>query len=731
MQIEFLSQLIRSYGLKWVLLRAFYECQLRSGWHAFRFRQRPWRDNELAHWLKPDVPPSSQAFYEEWQHHRPHFFFAPQQRTQSRQTLHNIWGERKAAHVIQEAEVIQKGIFPYFSRQNAHLGFPPEWHVNPFTGGHAPLNVHWSHIAMYSPIYGDLKYIWEPGRFAFSYLLARAYWISGKEEFAEIFWQILDSWREANPPNRGAHWKCGQEISLRIMAWAFALYAFAEASVTSAERVAWLVGMIAAQAARVEADHLYAHLQQNNHALSEGVGLWTVGLLFPQLKAASRWRETGRKILESEGMFQIQADGSYIQHSTNYHRVMLHLFAWAIRLGKLHGYGFSQKLLDRVRQAGEFLYQLQDQETGGVPNYGANDGAFILPLNSCDYRDFRPVLNSIHYLFTRTRLYEKGLWDEDLFWMFGVEALKQPIKQVPRKSWGTEIGGYYTLRGDASWGMIRCATFENRPSQADMLHLDIWRKGINIACDPGSYLYNASPPWNNALVTTAVHNTLMVDRQDQMTRGPRFLWFPWLTSTVRHFSVSSTQALTYFEGEHDGYARLEAPVIHRRAVLMSAADIWIVFDDLLGMGEHEFTLHWLLADLPYQIEPQSRHVLLQIGTERYGVLVGVCDPESPPIHINLLRGAEERAPRGWHAPYYGVRFPALSLRLTTKAAVPCRVFSIFVPADLMRRLSVSATHLHILDDAIELMLILHPPGLQSIMTQASFKTRDFQEHLTI
>ena len=35
----------------------------------------------------------------------------------------------------------------------------------------------------------------------------------------------------------------------------------------------------------------------------------------------------------------------------------------------------------------------------------------------------------------------------------------------------------------------------------DQLHLDLWWRGLNIAQDAGTYLYNADPPWDNPLVT--------------------------------------------------------------------------------------------------------------------------------------------------------------------------------------------------------------------------------------
>ena len=505
---------------------------------------------------------------------------------------------------------------------------------------------------MFSTETGDLKFIWEPGRFAWAYTLVRAYWVTGDDAYADTFWQLLESWVADNPPNQGAHWRCGQETSLRLMACCFAFYAFADSPMSTPQRLAALVGIIAAQADRVAGDHIYAYLQKNNHAISEGMGLWTVGILFPELTLADKWREAGRKMLEEEVSRQIYDDGAYIQHATNYHRLMLHDYIWAIRLGELNGYKLSPVLHDKVRLAGEFLYQLQDTASGRSPNYGSNDGALILPLNGCDYQDFRPITGAIHYLFHQTRLNQPGPWDEDLIWFFGPEALESKQTAVAKRPLQAPIGGYYTLRGENAWAMIRCATYRDRPSQADMLHLDIWRNGVNIACDPGTFLYYAEPPWNDSLVATEVHNTVSVDGFDQMARGPRFMWLTWIESKVFHHFESDNGYLGYFEGAHFGYKHLPQPITHRRAVLKAGEDVWIVVDDLVGQGEHTFRLHWLLADLPYEVDAAQKRVVLSTGSTQYELSLHSClTPVSSEVQYDVVRGAQDTVPRGWHSAY--------------------------------------------------------------------------------
>jgi hypothetical protein len=171
---------------------------------------------------------------------------------------------------------------------------------------------------------------------------------------------------------------------------------------------------------------------------------------------------------------------------------------------------------EKFRQAFEFLYELHDPVTGYIPNYGANDGSLILPLNNCDYRDYRPVLQASHYYLYGKRCFESGPWDEDLLWLFGPEALDSEIFEKQPKNLKATYAGYYTLRSENGFLFLRCGRHRTRPGQHDMLHADIWWKGLNIALDPGTYSYNAPPPWDRGLGSTLYHNTVTVDGLGQM-----------------------------------------------------------------------------------------------------------------------------------------------------------------------------------------------------------------------
>ena len=699
--------LIQNFGINWFLFRSGYELRRRSGMLKRRFPACSWDALALSHWVRRGIPTAPDAYLVYRQQESPaRFFFESEAQSRYRDSILAVQGEGHLA-LLAEVDKVPKGVLKYFENQEVSIGFPPKWNFYPFNGREAP-NSHWTDIPDFSDI-GDIKLIWEPSRFGVAYKLVRAYWSTGDEAYPCIFWELIDSWREANPPQRGPNWKCGQEVAFRIMAWVFAFYGLANSPHSTPERMATLTAMIAVHTHRIERNIAYARSQKNNHAISEGVGLWTVGVLFPEFKGAKNWRKLGRRVIKEEAQRQIYDDGSYIQHSMNYHRLMLQDYLWAVRLGQINGYAFPVELLDRLRLATEFIYQMMDLKTGRVPNYGSNDGALILPLNGCDYLDYRPVVQAMSYLLNRERRFETGPWDEDLIWLFGVEALDASPKKIEQRNTNAHAGGYYTLRGSQSWGMIRCHSYRDRPCHADMLHFDLWYEGVNLLRDAGTFQYYCEQPWMHYFKSTATHNTVEIDGKDQMEKGPRFLWYNWTKSRLRHSEqlpqlVQGLNPCTtgdYWEGEHYGYCHGKLGVVHRRAVIrlgdLSAcalhADRWIIIDDILGDGEHDATLRWHVADVGWETIAEgtffARALVAQLSIKVFPQL---------DMSVEFLHGQESAEPEGWESLYYGERQPIPVVKCNvTSYSLPLR-FVTTLHFDKRTTWQVSSSQISVVDE---------------------------------
>ncbi|MGD2252865.1 MAG: alginate lyase family protein [Anaerolineales bacterium] len=646
-------------GPRWLAYRLGYAWRRRTGGLRRRLPALPWDDLPFPDFLSDAGLADPAAYLEYRRFQAPTFFFNVRDRQRYRELL-PAWDGKQSSPLVLSDE-IGRGKFRLFGHHAADLGLPPDWHVNPLTGDRAPVDRHWSQIDDFG--FGDIKVIWETSRFGAAYALVRAYWRSGDEQHTERFWNLVEDWREKNPPQLGVNWKCGQEASFRVMAWCFGLYGFLDSPATTPERVHKLAQMIAVTAERIEANLSYALSQNNNHGISESLGLWTIGALFPEFRQARKWQERGAAILEDLGVRLIYEDGAFAQSSANYHRLALQDYLWCLRLGEIQGAWFSDGLRQRVESAFRFMQQIQIGEHGQVPNYGQDDGSLILPLNNCDQQDFRPIIQAMSYLLTGNRCYEDGPWDEDLLWLFGPQALSAPVVAAPDRPLLAEAGGCYGLFSKQSYAFIRCASFRHRPSHADMLHVDLWWRGENVAIDAGTFAYQEPPPWNNPLAGTRHHNTVTVDGLDQMDRAGRFLWLPWLTGTVQANQQSAGGHLSYWQGEHDGYQRLRPPAFHQRGVLHLGSETWLVLDRLWGGAKRTYVLHWLFPDIPHDWDPSVAHVALHTAKGDYHVCMGAIGARPA---YSLVSG-DQQSPRGWRATCYRSRKPALSLQASLRA----------------------------------------------------------------
>lgn len=657
-------------GLRACAFQAGYRIQRKLGWQKRRFPLLEWEDAGLQRYLGKAV--TAEAYVAARKQDQPRFFFAPGRPAEAGAFLATQVPEAARDALLEECQAIADGSFRFFSDRLASLGTPPDWSLNPFTHAHADVTLHWCDLPDFAASQGDVKILWEASRFGWTYALVRAYALTGEDRYANGFWTLLEHWLQVNRPNRGPQWKCGQECAFRLMALCFAFYAFQDAPASTPERLARLAGAIAFHAERIEGNIAYALSLRNNHGIGEALGLFTAGLLFPEFAPAARWLAKGRKLLVYEARRQIFADGSFIQHSLTYQRVMLHDYAWVLRLAALNGVQFDAEVHRRVADSARLLAALIEPTSGDVPNYGSNDGALVLPLASGGYRDFRPVVQAAHFAATGKRLLARGSWDEEMVWLAGSGSLDAPCEAGRAASHQARSGGYFTLRGETSWAMLRCHSYETRPCQADMLHLDLWWRGCNVLQDSGTYAYYAPPPWDKAFSSTAAHNTIMVDRHDQMKRIGRFLWRDWTRSRFVRQEKLAGGTVEVWEGEHFGYQ----PVVHRRVVVRCDEDAWVVIDDVTGGGAGTLQLHWHFLDAPCQLDGGRVTLATPMGE------VGVEVLSDRTARFSLARGEESGA--GWRSLYYGRMAPAPSLAVTVEGPLPARFITCIGLGGLLR-----------------------------------------------
>ncbi len=533
----------------------------------------------------------------------------------------------------------------------------------------------------------DIKFIWEPARFGWAVTLARAEHLAPNPLYAAVFWQQAEAFFAANPPGLGPHWASAQEVALRLICLVFAWQVFEGSPQSTPARAALLAAQIAQHAARIPASLSYARAQNNNHLLSEAAALYTAGLALPAHPQAGHWRTLGWNWFHAGLSQQIEPDGSYSQHSSNYHRLMLQLALWVKTLAERPFPAESSRL---AGCATRWLANLLDPTSGRLPNLGPNDGAYILPLSSLPFADYRPVLQAAGRAFLHTNLFPPGSWDEMSLW----HGLAAPAGE-PLACTSDRASGVLRSPSGRSWGYLRAVQFKSRPGHADQLHVDLWWQGLNVALDPGTYLYNAPPPWDNALVCAQVHNTITLDGQDQMQRAGRFLYLQPAQAEYTEHLTSPDQSWERLTARHTGYRRLGA--LHVRS-LARVGETWQIEDQLLPAAQSNpavrlARLHWLVPDWHWELASQEDGGSLFLESPRGRIEVRLsASADAQPVSASLLLGREgkilagagrvgEDLPSptwGWRSPTYGVRQPALSIALTVSAALPVTFTTLWI-----------------------------------------------------
>ena len=654
---------IQQLGLRPVILTGLYQLGVKSG--IYRLLTPPKIGISPFH-IPISTPDTIRSFSKEGWNNTPRQFLL-EKYTES---LHIL---------ITEAEEIISGKIRLFGNAPTDLIF----------NQHIPLK-HWSQISVYDNEWQDIKFVWEPARFEWGYTLGRAYHYSREEKYAESFWKYTDLFLDNNPLNLGPNWISGQEIALRILAFSFALQIFQHSPHSTLERQARLLNSIKDHANRILPTMLYARGQNNNHLLSEAAGLYTAGVILSNLPVSKKWRKLGWGRFNSAILQQVQTDGAYIQHSINYHRLMLQLAVWVQMLAGKQCKIFPDAVHDRLSAASLWLNNHLDPISGSVPNLGHNDGSYLFPLSSSNYDDYRPIAQAASLAFLATPFCSCGPWDEFSQWM-GLSSDQTVLANSQQKKYSSEL----CLVTSESWGSLRAVRFVNRPAHADQLHVDLWWKGHNVALDPGTYRYTAPKPWNNSLVSSVVHNTITINGKDQMARAGRFLWLDWAQST-RLPNLDNENRVT---AEHDGYRNLE--IIHRRSLSYSNPTQWEIQDFILPKvnikNEYQAALHWLLLDGPWKINGSDIYLTYPFGSIKLNITVANIKTDVRPNGaigiqpemiflptalnpvIRLIRAGlplkgqplEGDEILGWYSPTYGNIIPALSLQVLHEDHLPC------------------------------------------------------------
>lgn len=492
--------------------------------------------------------------------------------------------------IINIAEKAINGVITGFSSIELNYGMPINWHLNPITGYENLNDIKWYQIPDFDKDVGDIKVIWEASRLTHFLYFARAYLITNDIKYYNAFSEQMKSWLRENPYSYGSNYKCGQEATLRMVNVLMTYSVFKQANLITEVDENNIFKLVEGSYKKVLSNFFYAHkCIKNNHTFTEILGLiigsWCCNDMVRMAKAY--------KLMDKEILTQFLPDGGFTQYSFNYHRFTLQIIEALIKISEKTGLNIKET--ERVKNSVLLLYQLQS-ESGDVPNFGSNDGALIFPFSICDYRDFRPTLNTLYSLITGKRLYSYGNYDEELLW-FG-KTIMLPIEDLEYESKAYDISGFYVLRKDEGFLMTCLQNYKSRPAHMDQLHIDLWHKEINILCDCGTYSYASE--LGNELSSTLGHNTVKLPRTEQMNKKGAFLVTDW----------SKSKDITFTSSMFKGTMQSKNNYSHER-IINKTSKGYFIEDNVKGLGKScDFIFH-----TPCDIQVKDNGINLLMNNE--------------------------------------------------------------------------------------------------------------------
>lgn len=610
------------------------------------------------------------ALHEVLTEQRGRFFFSPADAPALAEML-KLRYPSMAAAIIANAERILQHRFDLLGYQNLDYGQQIDWHLDLVHGKRGPDRSAFKIKYLDFGEVGDAKITWELNRHQHLVTLAKAYCFTGDPRYAREILNQWKHWRAANPYPNGMNWASSLEVAFRTLSWIWVYFLMQHSEEMTADiRSEWIKAL--ALSGRHIETYLSTYFSPNTHLLGEGVALFFLGVLFPELPKARRWKERGWEIVLEAARKQVRTDGFYFEQATYYHVYALDFFLHARILAALNEVQIPAeydstlvKMLDALCLFGR---------AGVVPDIGDDDGG----------RLFDPGRNRSQHLLdplsTGAVLYQRGDFKfiagnprEETLWLLGAEGLRKfeelRSEEPSGASTALKDSGFYLMAEPETGQQLLIDAGPQGPGNAghghaDALSIHLVGGGETLLMDPGTLEYVGDTHADrNFFRGTAAHNTLRVDERDQAEGVPPFAWRELPTVNAGQWVVG--ERFNLFVGTHDGYRRLPSPVEHERWVFHRKQHFWLVRDVATGEGAHQLEVSWRLG--PTLSPTSAKDYVFGTGSDTLGLITAEG------------HGWSQSAQRGIWSPVYGRQERTMVVTFGKVAELPAEFVTLLLP----------------------------------------------------
>ena len=461
------------------------------------------------------------------------------------------------------------------------------------------------------------------------------------------------------------HWTSGIEIGIRLisLAWIRRLLddwpgvsGLFEHDLLAVQQIRWHQQYLGAFRSRGSS--------ANNHVIAEAAGQLVASCAFPWFPESERWRRTSARLLERELARNTFPSGIGRELASGYQCFVAELGLLAAVEAEASGHPLGEAGWQRLCATVDSAAALLDERLC-PPRQGDCDDGRALLLDAPVPNRWPSLLALGEALLGRLDWWPRTAADAGSSIVGALTGTVGDVAARPgqRPSRFTDAGTTLLRTAAGQHPEIWCRC-DGGPhgylsiaahAHADALSVEVRYGGVEVLADPGTYCYHGEPDWRSYFRSTIAHNTVEIDGRSQSIDGGPFLWLRH--ADAREIGAIDGGQVAQWTAEHDGYASLDPPAVHRRSVRLDRGSRSIEILDKIDGGNHDVRLAFHLgpevqAELdgdcaalrwPGAVTPGAARLQLPRGL-RWSLHRGETDP--------IL---------GWYSPGLGRRVPACTL----------------------------------------------------------------------
>jgi hypothetical protein len=469
--------------------------------------------------------------------------------------------------------------------------------------------------------------------------LSTAYWESGDDRYAAAIAEHVLDWIKRNPAplmssgNGTIMTNCTwQTLTTGIRMegiWPDTLYRCMGSPAFTDDVIVAMVKSCADQA-----DHLVRNPTGGNWLTEESMGVYTVGMLFPEYRKAKEWRRIAIERLNRQLDEDVYPDGMEVELAAGYSNWVISSMAGLLERADSVG------LRDEI--PGDYLSRLE--KASDYHLYAMMPDGRIPGLNDSGNANVRGYLQKAHGFFPQRPDFLFGA-------TLGAQGTKPTKTSVP-----FPYTGHYAMRSgwdaDAVYALLDSGPFGYGHQHEDKLTFVLYAHGRQLILDPGNFSYDRSPARRYVLGTHG-HNTIMVDGEGQHRRGNRstYVWpKPWDTPTPRDDDTvwQSTPTADFVRGSYtDGYGdRAALKVKHTRRMAFIKPDYYVILDTLApeDTASHTYASLFHIDDTEATVDETSLAVETHTADKANVALIPA---RQDGLNVAVVKGQTEPTMQGW------------------------------------------------------------------------------------